>query len=283
MKLAGAYINDDTYGRLVALAAANNRTLAGQCRHLFDRALRGELQVPDDPGTAQQQALGLATAPPWQTASPQTLVAPRQPLRALPRALAALKARRMPGSPLKPLPKAGTGAKPQPVANAMLNPQPMANAMLNPQPMANAMLNPQPVANAMLNPQPVANATLNPQPMAGAVAAMAAAVPHGALRGCENVPVAGMGVVAGMPVGIGILATPVWPATGQSHPAKCAGDAVAGCGVRHDDACFFEPNPMPMPNPNHPRPCLQPTPSPLPHTAPRDAHAPQNAARRMPR
>jgi len=47
MKLAGAYINDDTYGRLVKLAAANNRTLAGQCRHLFDRALRGELQVPD--------------------------------------------------------------------------------------------------------------------------------------------------------------------------------------------------------------------------------------------
>jgi hypothetical protein len=46
MKLAGAYINDDKYERLVALAESNNRTLAGQCRHLFDRALSGELQVP---------------------------------------------------------------------------------------------------------------------------------------------------------------------------------------------------------------------------------------------
>ncbi|MBB5031471.1 hypothetical protein [Prosthecobacter vanneervenii] len=46
MKLAGAYINDATYERLAALAAANNRTLAGQCRHLFDRALRGQLEVP---------------------------------------------------------------------------------------------------------------------------------------------------------------------------------------------------------------------------------------------
>lgn len=46
MKLAGAYIQDDTYERLAALAAANNRTLAGECRHLFDRALRGELEVP---------------------------------------------------------------------------------------------------------------------------------------------------------------------------------------------------------------------------------------------
>lgn len=47
MKLAGAYINDDKYERLVALAESNNRTLAGQCRHLFDRALSGELQVPE--------------------------------------------------------------------------------------------------------------------------------------------------------------------------------------------------------------------------------------------
>ncbi len=52
MKLAGAYINDDTYERLVALAAANNRTLAGQCRHLFDRALKGQPQVPDAPNAA---------------------------------------------------------------------------------------------------------------------------------------------------------------------------------------------------------------------------------------
>ncbi len=49
MKLAGAYINDDTYERLVALAVSSNRTLAGQCRHLFDRALKGDLTVPDGP------------------------------------------------------------------------------------------------------------------------------------------------------------------------------------------------------------------------------------------
>lgn len=45
MKLAGAYVNDDTYHRLVALAQVNNRTLAGQCRHIYDRALRGELPL----------------------------------------------------------------------------------------------------------------------------------------------------------------------------------------------------------------------------------------------
>ncbi len=45
MKLAGAYINDKTYEALVGLATANNRTLAGQCRHLFDRALRGDTAV----------------------------------------------------------------------------------------------------------------------------------------------------------------------------------------------------------------------------------------------
>ena len=54
MKLAGAYINDDTYERLVALAVSNNRTLAGQCRHLFDRALKGELSVPDAPAAKAQ-------------------------------------------------------------------------------------------------------------------------------------------------------------------------------------------------------------------------------------
>ena len=63
MKLAGAYVNDETYERLAALAAASNRTLAGQCRHLFDRALRGDLPVPDctpppcpAPARAQPQA-----------------------------------------------------------------------------------------------------------------------------------------------------------------------------------------------------------------------------------
>lgn len=49
MKLAGAYVHDDTYQRLVALAIANNRTLAGQCRHLFDRALRENMPADSSP------------------------------------------------------------------------------------------------------------------------------------------------------------------------------------------------------------------------------------------
>lgn len=49
MKLAGAYINDESYAGLVALAAANNRTLAGQCRHLFDKALRDHSSDPAQP------------------------------------------------------------------------------------------------------------------------------------------------------------------------------------------------------------------------------------------
>lgn len=49
MKLAGAYIHDEKYEQLVALGKLHNRTLAGECRHIFDRALRGELQVPNAP------------------------------------------------------------------------------------------------------------------------------------------------------------------------------------------------------------------------------------------
>lgn len=263
MKLAGAYINDDTYGRLVALAAANNRTLAGQCRHLFDRALRGELQVPDGPGTLPQphepmtQAVGLAAATPWQPSVPQAQAAPQQTLRAVPRVLAALKAGAMPGSPV--------------------NLQPAVNAALNPQTMANATLNAQPAASGGVNPRPM---------MTGAATAT---VSHGALRGYENVPVAGVGVVMVVPLVAGMmLSTPgSTPATGLSCPAGGAGAAGAGGGGGgHDDACLFQTKPMPMPNtnrnPNHARPCPQPTPSPLPHTAPRNAHEPQNAARRMP-
>lgn len=52
MKLAGAYINDEKYERLVALAEAIGRTLAGQCRHLFDRALSA---AEDDAQHAQMQ------------------------------------------------------------------------------------------------------------------------------------------------------------------------------------------------------------------------------------
>ena len=63
MKLAGAYINDETYGRLAALAAANNRTLAGQCRHLFDRALKGDLEVPDGPVARAARAAAAHSLP----------------------------------------------------------------------------------------------------------------------------------------------------------------------------------------------------------------------------
>lgn len=42
MKLAGAYINDETYEALAALATKNNRTLAGLCRHLFANALAAD-------------------------------------------------------------------------------------------------------------------------------------------------------------------------------------------------------------------------------------------------
>lgn len=50
MKLAGAYIQDVTYVKLVALAESNNRTLAGQCRHLFDLALKADVAplIPSD-------------------------------------------------------------------------------------------------------------------------------------------------------------------------------------------------------------------------------------------
>jgi hypothetical protein len=69
MKLAGAYINEEKYARLVALAASNNRTLAGQCRHLFDRALSGELKVPSRAVRTERETLaarreGLMAAPP---------------------------------------------------------------------------------------------------------------------------------------------------------------------------------------------------------------------------
>ena len=313
MKLAGAYINDETYGRLVALAAANNRTLAGECRHLFDRALRGELPVPHGPATLPQQqqheplkqAAGRAAAAPWQplAAMPQGRTqSPRvgsfKRLRAASRALSALKAGPLPGAAVNPPPNAGAGVNPQPGVHGAPNPRLAADDTPNPQMVAHTTPNPQPVAATGLNPQPAAEA------------AMPEAAPHGGLRGCENVPVAGVVVVTGMPVGIGIASTSVWPATGLPHPVRSAfytrpgggdedgngdedgeeegeedGEEV-GDDARRKDACFFQTNPMPMPHPNttpnHPRPCLHTTPSPLPHTAPPDADAPRNPARRMP-
>ena len=49
MKLAGAYVNDDIYTKLVAYAASNNRTLAGQIRHLFDRFLEEQETASSKP------------------------------------------------------------------------------------------------------------------------------------------------------------------------------------------------------------------------------------------
>ena len=48
MKLAGAYIEESKYAALAALARRNHRTLADQCRCLYDRALEGDL-VPQPP------------------------------------------------------------------------------------------------------------------------------------------------------------------------------------------------------------------------------------------
>ncbi len=106
MKLAGAYINDDTYERLVALAMSNNRTLAGQCRHLFDRALKGELQVPDAPCGAGQPAgrkpvlEGAPAAPRGPKANPQPKAAAAA--RALPPGA-------LPGSETLPVTGVGVG------------------------------------------------------------------------------------------------------------------------------------------------------------------------------
>jgi len=50
MKLAGAYIHEDDYTRLANLAAANGRTIAGECRHLFKQAL-DSAQKPEKKAT----------------------------------------------------------------------------------------------------------------------------------------------------------------------------------------------------------------------------------------
>lgn len=326
MKLAGAYINDETYGRLVALAAANNRTLAGECRHLFDRALRGELPVPEGPSTLPRQqhkpltqAAGMQAAAPWQpsAAMPQGRTQPPRVgsfkrLRAASRVLAALKAGPLPGAPVNPPTVADAARNAQAAVTAAPNPRLAADDTQNPSSVTGAMQNPLPdaplcsqmVGNTTQHPQPAAGAGLNPPPVTEA--AMAEAAPHGGLRGCENVPVAGVGVVMRMPVGTGKEAAPaLWPATGLPRPVRSAfytrpgggdedgngdedgeedGEEV-GDDARRNDACIFQTNPKPMPNtnPNHPRPCLHTTPSPLPHTAPQDAGEPRNPARRMPR
>ena len=47
LKLAGAYISAKTYAALVALARANNRLLAEQCRALFDAAIINSASIPN--------------------------------------------------------------------------------------------------------------------------------------------------------------------------------------------------------------------------------------------
>lgn len=57
-KLAGAYIDDSKHAALKRMAIANHRTLADQCRHIFDLALSGSLKVPSF------KAIGKAPAQP---------------------------------------------------------------------------------------------------------------------------------------------------------------------------------------------------------------------------
>lgn len=57
-KLAGAYIPEKTYESLKRLARKEHRTLADQCRHLFDRALSGDLSVPAAKAAKPQPAKG---------------------------------------------------------------------------------------------------------------------------------------------------------------------------------------------------------------------------------
>ncbi len=66
MKLAGAYINDDTHEKLVARARARNRTLAGHCRDLFNRDLReaAESANHNPPPNAMPSSEPAATQPP---------------------------------------------------------------------------------------------------------------------------------------------------------------------------------------------------------------------------
>lgn len=61
MKLAGAYVNDDLYEKMVALAEQNNRTLAGQCRHLFMQAVDGAPPEPQKPSARIAKVLSKNT------------------------------------------------------------------------------------------------------------------------------------------------------------------------------------------------------------------------------
>ena len=47
LKLAGAYIDATKYEQIQALAKANHRTLAEQCRALFDAAISNPASIPD--------------------------------------------------------------------------------------------------------------------------------------------------------------------------------------------------------------------------------------------
>lgn len=188
MKLAGAYINDDTYERLVAMAAANNRTLAGECRHLFDRALRGELQVPEAPATRGAGPLA-APRPPISSPCTQTLAAASRPLRVTRTQARAVESRPMPGAERKQQQPPHSG-----ISTGISN-----------------------LAQGKGLPQP--RAGVPPEPGA------AAAVPARWVE--EDLPVAGEGV-GRVPAGNGIVCTPgTIPATGTFCPAPSAGGAEA--------------------------------------------------------
>lgn len=199
MKLAGAYINDDTYERLVALAAANNRTLAGECRHLFDRALRGELQVPVGPAAR-------GAGRPISSPSTQTLAVASRPLRVTRGQARAVESRPMPGARGKPQPPPHSGISPSvsnlaqgkglPQPRAEVWPEPGAAAAVPARrvekdlPVAGEGVGRVPAGNGIVcTPRTIpATGTFRPAPGAGGAKAAAKAAPTMPTTTPRNLP-----------------------------------------------------------------------------------------------
>ena len=60
LKLAGAYISDEKYNSLVALAKLNHRTLADQCRAIYEAALAETAASPGALAAPEIQTEGRA-------------------------------------------------------------------------------------------------------------------------------------------------------------------------------------------------------------------------------
>ncbi len=50
-KLAGAYVDPETYAGLKAMAERDGRTMASLCRRIYDLALRGDIRVKPASGS----------------------------------------------------------------------------------------------------------------------------------------------------------------------------------------------------------------------------------------